>query len=116
MIPSPDAIEHRTDRESAKSWLAETLALATLGAGDPGLGKSFLTMDLAARVTTGATWPDSPTVAAPRGSVVLLSAEDDLADTIRPRLDAAGADCARVVALRAVQLADDSDRGVLFID
>ncbi|MCA9152883.1 MAG: AAA family ATPase, partial [Planctomycetales bacterium] len=46
------------------------LGKLTLFAGDPGLGKSFLTMDIAARVTTGTTWPDSPTVAAPRGSVV----------------------------------------------
>lgn len=34
--------------------------------------------------------------------VVLLSAEDDPADTIRPRLDAAGADCSRIVILSAV--------------
>ncbi|MCA9171434.1 MAG: AAA family ATPase, partial [Planctomycetales bacterium] len=87
------------------------LGKLTLFAGDPGLGKSFLTMDLAARVTTGTTWPDSPTVSAPRGSVVLLSAEDDLADTIRPRLDAAGADCSRVSCLKAVTTEDDGETG-----
>jgi putative DNA primase/helicase len=36
------------------------------------------------------------------GSVLLLSAEDDLADTIRPRLEAAGANCERIVAVRAM--------------
>jgi hypothetical protein len=36
--------------------------------------------------------------------VVLLSAEDDIQDTIRPRLDAAGADVSRVVALQAVEV------------
>ena len=36
------------------------------------------------------------------GSVLLLSAEDDLSDTIRPRLEAAGADCERIVAIRAM--------------
>lgn len=46
----------------------------TLIIGDPGQGKSFLTPDLAARVTTGRAWPDkSP---APCGDVVLLTAED----------------------------------------
>ena len=71
--------------------------------GDPGLGKSTLTLDLAARVTTGATFPDGSRsdLDGPAG-VVLLSAEDGLADTIRPRLDAAGADCTRVVALTTV--------------
>ncbi len=28
--------------------------------GDPGLGKSFITLDMAARVSTGAPWPDRP--------------------------------------------------------
>ena len=71
--------------------------------GDPGLGKSALTLDLAARVSAGRPMPDD-TLAdldGPRG-VVLLSAEDGLADTIRPRLAAAGADLARVVALTSV--------------
>src|SRR5258707_9247808 len=40
------------------------------------------------------------------GGVILLSAEDDLADTIRPRLDAAGADVAQVTALEAVRAVD----------
>jgi putative DNA primase/helicase len=68
--------------------------------GDPGLGKSTLMLDLAARVTTGRAMPDgSPSR---KGSVVLLTAEDGLADTVRPRLDAAGADTALVEALTAV--------------
>lgn len=72
--------------------------------GDPGLGKSFLTLDLAARVSQGWLMPDGARsdVGGPAG-VVLCSAEDGLADTIRPRLDAAGADCKRVVALEAVR-------------
>jgi hypothetical protein len=61
--------------------------------GDPGLGKSTLALDVAARVTTGAAWPDGNGVA-PRGPVVILSAEDGPADTIRPRFDAARGDVA----------------------
>jgi len=37
------------------------------------------------------------------GSVILLSAEDDAADTIRPRLDALGADVSRVHILEAIR-------------
>lgn len=68
--------------------------------GDPGQGKSVLSLDVSARVSTGTAWPDG--APCPRGGVVLLSAEDGLADTIRPRLDAAGADCSRIVALDLV--------------
>jgi len=63
------------------------LGKLTLLAGDPGLGKSMLTLDIAARVSRGASWPDSPIARSESGSVILLSAEDDIADTIRPRLD-----------------------------
>src|SRR5205823_13040698 len=63
---------------------------------------------LAARVSAGAPMPDGgPSVA---GGVVLLSAEDGLADTIRPRLDAAGADVGRVLALAST---DGTDSGPL---
>ena len=79
--------------------------------GDPGLGKSTVTLDIAARVTRGALMPDETAsdVSGP-GGVVLLSAEDGLADTIRPRLDAAGADPVRVAALLSVREPGYSDR------
>jgi hypothetical protein len=81
----------------------------TLLDGDPGTGKSTVTMDLAARVTRGRNMPDgSPGLDAPRG-VVLLTAEDGLADTVRPRLDAAGGDADRVVALRWVRAREAED-------
>ena len=77
------------------------LGKLSLLAGDPGGGKSHLTLDVAARVSTGAQWPDG-TGAAPLGQIILLSAEDDAADTIRPRLEAAGANLSRVKLLHAV--------------
>lgn len=73
-------------------------------AGDPGLGKSLVTLDIAARVTQGKRWPVD-NIPCPIGDVVLLSAEDDAADTIRPRLDAVGADVRRVHLLQAVSAA-----------
>jgi RecA-family ATPase len=60
-------------------------------AGHPGLGKSQLTASIAAIVTTGGVWPVDKT-RCERGNVVFFSAEDDAEDTIRPRLEAAGAD------------------------
>ena len=67
----------------------------TLIDGDPDQGKSFVTLDLAARLTAGHTLPDSCRPSGPM-AVLLLSAEDSPEDTIVPRLLAAGADLQRV--------------------
>jgi hypothetical protein len=66
--------------------------------GGPGRGKSFIAAYLAAAVSTGAAWPDDQG-AAPHGSVLLLCGQDALADTVRPRLELAGADLVRVTAV-----------------
>jgi hypothetical protein len=73
-------------------------------AGNPGLGKSQVTVDMAARVSTGGLWPDETPCAI--GNTVILSAEDDPSDTLRPRLEAAEADLSKVYILDAVL--DDS--------
>ena len=49
-----------------------------------------MTLDVTARVSLGGPWPDGDI--APQGNVLLVSAEDGLEDTIRPRLDLLGAD------------------------
>lgn len=77
------------------------LGKLTLIAGDGGCGKSTLTADMAARVSTGAPWHDGAATSGP-GGVLMLSAEDDPGDTIKPRLLAHGADCSRVHLLRSV--------------
>jgi hypothetical protein len=77
----------------------------TLIAGDPGLGKSQLTAFLTAVVTTGGEWPCGEG-RADQGNVVIFSAEDDAADTIVPRLLAAGADRSRVQIAEAVTTSD----------
>jgi hypothetical protein len=61
----------------------------TIIAGDPGLGKSLLTVKLAADVSTGR-------LGSAPGNVLMISAEDSPSAVIRPRLEAAGADLARV--------------------
>lgn len=81
-------------------WLWEPfipLAMISILEGDPGLGKSFLAMHIAAQVTLGGRFPG--TQRAPLGNVVYLSSEDDNAYTIRPRMEAMGADLDRVVVL-----------------
>jgi hypothetical protein len=79
--------------------------------GDPGLGKSTITLDLAARVSRGyAMPPDGGKDGTPPANVVILSAEDDPARTIRPRLEAAGADLDRVQIVEGISTGGDGDR------
>ncbi len=69
--------------------------------GDPGLGKSLLTLDLAARITTGRPMPDgTPGV---QGSVLLIAPEDSATDTIKPRIEAAGGDPSHIRLLNFVE-------------
>lgn len=70
--------------------------------GDPGLGKSTLALDIAARITTGEPFPPLAGEHRDPADVLILSAEDGLGDTIRPRIDAAGADASRAYALTSV--------------
>ena len=71
-------------------------------AGEPGLGKSQAGIDIAATITRGKAWPNGEGTAS-KGRVVILSAEDDAADTIVPRLIAAGADLDQVEILQAIR-------------
>lgn len=80
-------------------------------AGPPGQAKSTAAVNIAATVTVGGRWPVDGTEAS-RGDVVILSAEDDPADTIGPRLLAAGADLSRVHVVRSA-LEFDDDGGVI---
>jgi putative DNA primase/helicase len=78
------------------------LGKLTLFVGDPGKGKSLVTVDIAARMSRGTRFPDG--AQCDIGDAVFLSAEDDAADTIRPRLDAAGADVDRIHRVKAVKV------------
>ncbi|MGD8452199.1 MAG: AAA family ATPase [Phycisphaerae bacterium] len=83
------------------------LGALNIVAGDPGLGKSFVTLDIAARVSAGTRWPDQPNEPNKEGDVIILAAEDNLDDAVKPRLTAAGANPARIVALTAVRSRGD---------
>jgi hypothetical protein len=91
-----NALEPRSRR-----WLwPDQLALGQLVMldGDPGLGKSLVTLDLCARLSTGRPFPDGRPGPGP-GNCIILNSEDDAETTIRPRLVALGADLARVFCL-----------------
>lgn len=89
------------------------LGTVTVLEGDPGLGKSTAMLDIAARLTHGHAMPDGAPAPGAAG-VVLLTAEDSLSSTVRPRLEAAGADLSRVYAVEAIRVAgDDQDRAVV---
>jgi putative DNA primase/helicase len=63
-------------------------------AGEPGLGKSTVAIFMAATQSNGGVWPGDGK--AHRADVIYISAEDGAADTIRPRLEAAGANLRRI--------------------
>jgi len=80
-------------------WLAAG-KVHVLG-GAPGTGKTTISMDLAATVTTGGYWPDG--TQSPIGNVVIWSGEDDPADTLVPRLTLSGADLSKVYFIAEVK-------------
>jgi hypothetical protein len=70
--------------------------------GDPEQGKSLLALDLCARLSRGQPWPDGAVSSSGPAPSLVLNGEDTADDTIRPRLEALGADLTRVAVLRAV--------------
>lgn len=72
----------------------------TLIDGDPGEGKSLITIDLAARLSTGRPMPGESAAPPEPQKTLFLCCEDDLADTIAPRLDAAGAERRNIEVIR----------------
>lgn len=117
LTPRPIIVRLADVRPEPITWIwpgrlaAGKLALLV---GDPGLGKSWITLDVAAHVSTGRTWPDGSAAPIP-SHVLLMSGEDGVADTIRPRLDALGADVTRVHHL-AVLRAGDQERAIQLAD
>lgn len=67
----------------------------TILQGDPGEGKSTFILNVAALLTKGKSMPGSQHILKPQ-KVVYQTAEDNLADTVKPRLVAAGADCNQI--------------------
>ena len=75
--------------------------------GDPGMSKSLLAIDIAAHVSTGRPMPGDST--GKKGRVILIAPEDGAADTIKPRMEAAGGDLSQVQLLNTVECLDVND-------
>lgn len=71
-------------------------------AGQPGTGKTTIAISLAAKVTSGGAFPDGSRCE--QGNVLIWSGEDDVSDTLLPRLVAAGADRARCYFVTAARV------------
>lgn len=117
MSPSmiePVLIAVSTIESRPVEWLLEhriPLSELTILGGHPGAGKSMVASDLIARVTRGLP---SPITGAPMraGAAIIMGREEDPARAIRPRLEAAGADMARVFILNDVRELPGGERGL----
>lgn len=85
------------------NWLA--LGKLHILAGAPGQGKTTIAMAMAATVTVGGRWPDGTCCQA--GNVLIWSGEDDPADTLLPRLLAAGAERSKVFFISGSRIAGE---------
>lgn len=83
-------------------WLA--LGKLHILAGAPGQGKTTLALAMAATVTIGGRWPDGSKCT--QGNILVWSGEDDPADTLLPRLLAAGAERSRCYFIQGTRSAD----------
>lgn len=96
--PSNGLIRMSDVQEEKVKWLWPHYlprGMVVIMEGDPGVGKSTVTLDWIARITSGAKWPDGAKGIRPANAII-LSAEDSTSATIKPRLLAAGADPTRV--------------------
>lgn len=82
------------------------LGKLTILDGDPGLGKSTLLLDLAARGSVGGLTPTGEQLEP--FATVIVTGEDDPSDTLRPRLDLAGGDARHVHLRTGLTLPDDA--------
>ena len=81
----------------------------TILRGNPGEGKTMLALSIIAALTTGAPLFGEDEQREPV-CCIYQSAEDGIADTIKPRLEAAGADCSKV------RIIDESKSSLSFTD
>ena len=100
--------------EKSVEWIWEDripIGELTIIEGDPGVNKSSLCCDLAARLTQGTAMPHTAAKGRPRkGGVLFLIGEDSIAKTVVGRLRAAGADLSKIAVLDGVGIPGDLDR------
>lgn len=82
----------------------------TMFCGNPDVGKTTIAADVIARHTTGSDYPDGAKNTDVAREVLMLIAEDDPADTVKPRLVGAGADVSKVKFVRAVEIRQNAKK------
>ena len=78
-------------------------------AGDPGLGKSQVSLFICATISSGGQWPVSGGTCE-KGNILILSAEDGADDMIVPRLQALNADLEKIHIIEAVKTDDGNEK------
>ena len=115
----PLEVQMSAVRAARVSWLWEgriPLGMVTVVTGDPGVGKSTFIIDIAARVSTGSPMPGDGPASSPRepADVIVLTAEDPLAQVVRPRLEAHGGALERIYALQGIRTT--GEKATTYID
>jgi putative DNA primase/helicase len=87
----------------------------SLIAGEPGVGTTNLAVFVASIVSAGSEWPNSDS-SARKGDVVYISTKDSAAETLRPRLEANGADLDRVHVIQELNDEQGSRAFSLVVD
>ena len=115
LIKNPDSIYDEQRNQAPVTFLSEVetqqvdwlwqrripLGKITILDGDPGMGKSLLSIFIAACVSTGQPMPDG--APGKQGKVILIAPEDAAEDTIKPRVEAAGGDPSQVLLLDNIE-------------
>lgn len=81
----------------------------TIIQGDPGDGKTTLVLNIAAKLSNGIGLDKNMELSEPM-NIIYQTAEDGLADTVKPRLELAGANCERIAVI------DESEKSLSMID
>lgn len=110
--PLPQDVGTRMDAVEKKrlDWLSRgrlAYGKITICDGDPGLGKSTMLMDMAASISRGRPFAIGDSKPKKTG-VIIICLEDDPSDTIRPRLEVAGADLKRIWLIDEIPILDDA--------
>jgi RecA-family ATPase len=115
IIKNPDSIYDDQRNQAPVTFLSEVesqqvdwllprripLGKITILDGDPGMGKSLLSIFIAACLTTGHPMPDG--APGKQGKVILIAPEDAAEDTIKPRVEAAGGEPSQVLPLDNIE-------------
>ena len=120
IIKNPDSLYEQTKQAPVTllsevetqqvDWLWQSripLGKITILDGDPGMGKSLLSIFIAACVSRGQPMPDGSPVK--QGKVILIAPEDAAEDTIKPRVEAAGGDPSQVLLLENMEFLNIKD-------